>query len=317
MHKLYQQALALIRSRDSIILQRHAMPDGDAVGAQTGLKELLRDNFPEKRLFAVGDSAARFDFLPDSQPEDVPDSLFPQSLCIILDCGGPALIADERWRTAGATLRFDHHLFQATIAQVDISDSSFESTCGMLTDFALSCGLALSPRSALPLYMGMVTDSGRFRHDTTTPRTLRLAAALLEQGIDTNSLYRNLYAGSLEQVKQRAYFTGKIQFTPGGVAYLKNSAEEIRQLEMDLFEVSRGMVGVMADLKGVDIWANFTEAPAGIYAELRSSDLTVQPIAVKYGGGGHAKACGATLKSWEEADAMLKDLDALKEQHHE
>ena len=98
---------------------------------------------------------------------------------------------------------------------------------------------------------------------------------------------------------------------------MKNSAEEIRQLEMDLFEVSRGMVGVMADLKGVDIWANFTEAPAGIYAELRSSDLTVQPIAVKYGGGGHAKACGATLKSWEEADAMLKDLDALKEQHHE
>ena len=200
---------------------------------------------------------------------------------------------------------------------MDISDSSFESTCGLLTDFALSSGLVLSPRSALPLYMGMVTDSGRFRYDATTPRTLRLAAALLEQGIDTNSLYRNLYASSLEQVKQRAYFTGKIQFTPGGVAYLKNSAEEIRQLEMDLFEVSRGMVGVMADLKGVDIWANFTEAPAGIYAELRSSDLTVQPIAVKYGGGGHAKACGATLKNWEEADAMLKDLDALKEQHHE
>ena len=318
MHPLYQQALDLIRAWDSIILHRHAMPDGDAIGAQLGLARLLRENFPQKEIHLTGDSAARFAFLPDAQPEELPDALFPQSLCLILDCGGPALIADQRWQQAGATIRFDHHLFQEVIAQVDISDSSFESTCGLLTDFALACGLKLSSASALPLYMGMVTDSGRFRYDATTPRTLRLAATLLEQGLDTNSLYRELYANSLEQVQQRAYFTGKIQFTPGGVAYLKNTAEEIQRLGMELFDVSRGMIGVMADLKGVRIWANFTEAPEGIYTELRSSDLTVQPIAVKYGGGGHAKACGATLHAWEEADAMLKDLDILlEEKHHE
>ena len=311
-HEQYRKALELIRSHDLIILHRHKMPDGDAIGAQTGLKQLLRDSFPEKNIYAVGDSTERFDFLPGTQPVVLADALFPQALCIILDCGSPHLISDERWQQAKATLRFDHHLFQNTIAQVDISDSSFESTCGLLTDFALNCGLPLSPRSALPLYMGMVTDSGRFRYDSTTPRTLRLAATLLEQGIDANRLFLDLYATDLEQVKQRAYFTGKISFTPGGVAYLKNTAEEIRRLNMEVFDVSRGMIGVMADLKGVDIWANFTEAEAGIYAEMRSSDLTIQPIAVKYGGGGHAKACGATLKSWEEADAMLADLDKLR-----
>ena len=315
--KKYQQALELIRRYDTIILHRHKMPDGDAIGAQTGLKQLIRDNFPEKSVYSVGDSAERFDFLPATQPVTLADALFPEALCIILDCGSPHLISDERWQQAGATIRFDHHLFQEAIAQVDISDSSFESSCGLLTDFALTCGLKLPPRAALPLYMGMVTDSGRFRYDSTTPRTLRLAAHLLAREIDTNMLFRNLYATDLEQVKQRAYFTGKIAFTPGGVAYLKNTTEEIRRLQMDIFDVSRGMIGVMADLKGVEIWANFTEAEAGIYAELRASDLTIQPIAVKYGGGGHAKACGATLHSWEEADAMLKDLDELLEENKE
>lgn len=306
----YKQALELIRRHDVIILHRHKMPDGDAIGAQVGLKQLIRDNYPEKNVYATGDSAARFDFL-SAQPVTLADALFPHALCIILDCGGAALIADDRWQLAGNTIRFDHHLFQGEIAQIDISDSSFESTCGLLTDFALSCGLQLSLASALPLYMGMVTDSGRFRYDSTTPRTLRLAAALLEQGINTNMLFKNLYASTLQEQQQRAHFTGKIRFTAGGVAYLKNTAEEISDLQMDIFDVSRGMIGVMSDLKGVDIWVNFTESPEGIYAELRSTDLTIQPVAVKYGGGGHAKACGATLHKWEEADAMLADLDSL------
>ena len=72
------------------------------------------------------------------------------------------------------------------------------------------------------------------------------------------------------------------------------------------------MVSVMADLKGIDIWVNFTETPKNtVLCELRSSKYNINPIAVKYGGGGHAKASGATLHSREEAMAMLSDLDAM------
>ena len=310
MHSLYQPALALIRSWDSIILQRHAMPDGDAVGAQTGMKELLRDNFPEKRLFAVGDSAARFDFLPDSQPEDVPDSLFPQSLCIILDCGGPALIADERWRTAGATLRFDHHLFQETIAQVDISDSSFESTCGLLTDFALSCGLALSPRSALPLYMGMVTDSGRFRFPSVTGDTLRLAAVLLDQGIDTESLFARLYLEDYHFFKYEAYVYEHMERTENGVAYLFVTRDMQERFGLSR-EAASNTIGLMDSIKGCLIWLAFIDNGDGsIRVRLRSRFTEVQPLAARYGGGGHDRASGATVHSWEEALKMVAEADA-------
>lgn len=68
----------------------------------------------------------------------------------------------------------------------------------------------------------------------------------------------------------------------------------------------------MADLKGVDIWVNFTETENGILVEIRSNKYTVQPIAVKYGGGGHAKACGATVKDRETAMALLEDLNEIR-----
>ena len=71
------------------------------------------------------------------------------------------------------------------------------------------------------------------------------------------------------------------------------------------------MVSTMADIKGVDIWVNFTETDRGVLCELRSSRFNINPIAVKYGGGGHAKASGATVADYETAMAMLRDLDEL------
>jgi phosphoesterase RecJ-like protein len=82
----------------------------------------------------------------------------------------------------------------------------------------------------------------------------------------------------------------------------------------DLFSISRGMVNLMGDIKGVDIWVNFTEAENGVMCELRSSRFNINPVAVKYGGGGHMKASGATLGSREDAMAMLLDLDAMMEE---
>ena len=67
----------------------------------------------------------------------------------------------------------------------------------------------------------------------------------------------------------------------------------------------------MADIRGTDIWVNFTETESGVLCELRSSKYNINPIAVKYGGGGHAKASGATVKDRQTAMAMLQDLDAM------
>lgn len=311
---MFEEILREIAAHDTVILHRHTNPDGDALGSQLGMMHLLRENFPEKAVYTVGDAPRFLQFMLDEPMDDIPDGTYTGALAIILDTGTDSLVSDTRYSLAARTARIDHHIFCGKFADVEVIDSTFESCCGMVAAFADECGLRLTPAAARALYTGMITDSGRFRYDSTSPRTLRLAAALLEQGFDTNQIYRNLYADSYENKRLKAEFTLKIRFTPQNVAYIYTTLDEFRALGVDTFTVSRGMVNLMADIRGVDIWANFTETENGVLCELRASGANVNPIAVKYGGGGHARASGATLPDRAAAMALLDDLDALMEE---
>ena len=310
---MFETVLAQINAYDRIIIHRHTNPDGDALGSQIGLKHILMHNFPGKEVYCVGDIARHYSFMDDSVMDEIPDSYYENALAIVLDTSARHLISDQRYSSAKATVRIDHHLFVEDICQTEVVGTSFESCCGLITYFAMESGLALTPLAAKSLYTGMITDSGRFRYDSISSQTFRLAAFLMEQEFDTNDIYRKLYADDFAKIQLKARFVLKIQFSPKNVAYIYTTREEMQALGLDTFAVSRGMVGTMADIRGVDIWVNFTETDQGVACELRSSKYNINPIAVKYGGGGHAKASGATVKSKEEAMAMLRDLDAMME----
>ena len=281
------------------------------MGSQIGLLNVIKDNFPEKQVYAVGDEAKRYAFMDGSVMDDVPDSAYEGALAIILDCGAAALISDNRYTLAAKTVRFDHHIFAEKIADLEVVDTSYESCCGLITDFAVECGLRLSTASAKALYTGMVTDSGRFRFDSTTSKTFRLASELLKQPFSVTDIYTELYADDFSRVRLRAEYILKIRFSPANVAYIYTTKEELAATGADVFSISRGMVGTMADLRGVDIWVNFTETEEKVLVEIRSSKYTVQPVAVKYGGGGHAKACGCSVKDYAEAMQVLEDLNTI------
>ena len=311
---MFEQILELVVRYPRIILHRHKNPDGDALGSQLGLRHILRDSFPDKEILAVGDMSDRYAFMVDSPLDTVPDEAYQNALAIVLDTSAKSLICDERYTTAAATARLDHHIFCEEICGLEITDTSFESCCGLVTAMAKECSLTVSPAAAKLLYTGMVTDSGRFRYDSTNAQTHRMAAFLMERDFDTADIYRNLYSDDLSFIQLRANYTLKIQTTPHRVAYIytdRAEADALLAQGVSSFTVSRGMVNTMSDIRGVDIWVNFTESEGGVLAELRSSVYNINPIAVKYGGGGHAKASGATLKNREEAMQMLADLDAL------
>ena len=310
---MFEQIKNVIERFDRILIHRHSRPDGDAMGSQIGLRELLRHNYPEKEILAVGDSTGFFGFMEGAVMDEVADEAYENALAIVLDCGAEHLISDTRWKTAAATARMDHHIFTGQLAEHEVIDTSFESCCGMVAALAEESGWALTPLAAKSLYTGMVTDSGRFRYDGTTARTFRLASFLMEQPIDTNELFRQLYADDFESKKRKAQFVLKTQFSPKNVAYIYTTREEFEDMGLDTFTVSRAMVNTMADIRGVDIWVNFTETENGVLCELRSSRYNINPIAVKYGGGGHAKASGATVPDRDTAMAMLADLDEMME----
>lgn len=308
---MFEAILREIQSHDTIILHRHNRPDGDALGSQFGLKYILEANFPHKTVCAVGDDPGNYRFIGGGILDEIPDSAYEGALAIILDSGAASLISDDRYRLAATTARIDHHIFTGKIADVEVIDSTYESCCGLITEFAVECSLNIPSEAAKALYTGMVTDSGRFRYDGTSSRTHRLAARLREENFDTNDIYRNLYADDYENKKRKAQFILKVQFTENRVAYIYTTKEEVREMGISVFSASRGMVNTMADIRGTDIWVNFTEDEEGILCEIRSGGPNINPIAVKYGGGGHAKASGATVPDYETAMAMLSDLNEM------
>ena len=311
---MFEKILTLIQQYDTVIIHRHKNPDGDALGSQIGLKHILKATYPHKTVLAVGDGAGRFAFMDDAVMETVADEVYGNALAIVLDTSAAALISDERYKTAAATARIDHHIFCEQIADEEVTDTSYESCCGLVTAMAIEGGLTVPPIAAKSLYTGMVTDSGRFRYDSTSANTHRLAAFLKERDFDTTEIYRNLYADDFSFIRLRAQFVLKINFTAHNVAYIYTTADEVKEYGVEPFAISRGMVNTMGEIRGVDAWVNFTEAEDGVWCELRSSLYNINAIAVKYGGGGHKKASGATVKDREEAMRLLADLDKLVEE---
>ena len=307
---MFKEALKLIKKYDRIIIHRHAHPDGDAIGSQLGLAQLIKDNFKQKEVYVVGDEATRLPFM-DAKMDEIPDEYYQNALAIILDCGAARMICDERWKTAAKTLRFDHHIFAEKVADLDIVESTYESACGLIAMFAKSCKLKLSVASATPLYMGMVTDSGRFVFDSTTARTFELAAFLLSQPIDLNTLYYNLYAEEFSEIIEKADNMHKIKFTKNNVAYIYTAREDLPDRPDAAPATSSGLVGLMRDIKGVHVWVNMTESDDGVHCELRSNRFNINPIAVKYGGGGHKKASGCVVPDKDTAMQLLDDLNEL------
>lgn len=310
---MFEQILQLIRDYPRIIIHRHINPDGDALGSQLGLYHIIRDSFPEKEVYVVGDLTPRYAFMLTRPMDEIEDSLYDGALAIVLDTSAKSLISDERYVLAAATARLDHHIFVEQICATEVTDVSFESCCGLITALTIEGGLTVSPVAAQALYTGMVTDSGRFRYDSTNAQTFRMASFLMERKFDTADIYKCLYADELSSIQLRAKFTLKIQMTPHRVAYIYTTREEAAESGADNFTISRGMVGTMSEICGIDSWVNFTETENGVLCEIRSNRYNINPIAVKYGGGGHQKASGATLKDREEAMALLADLCALSE----
>ena len=308
---MFEQILEQIKKHDTIIIHRHTNPDGDALGSQIGLKHIIKDNFPEKTVYVVGDGSRRYGFMDDSVMDIIPDEVYSDALAIVLDTSAKYLICDDRYTIAKTSCRIDHHIFVEKIADIEVTNTTFESCCGLIAEFAYESGLKLSPMSAKSLYTGMVTDSGRFRYDSTTSQTFRLASFIMEQPFSTADIYKNLYSDELKYVQLRAKFALKIQTTDKNVGYIYTTLEEAKSYGVDTFTISRGMVNTMGDIRGIDSWVNFTETEEGVLCEIRSSKYNINQIATKYGGGGHAKASGATLKNREEAMSLLADLNNL------
>ena len=309
---MYKQFLKKIKEYGTIIIHRHGRPDGDALGSQIGLKEAILATYPYKKVYAVGDENSKLSFIGDV--DVIEDSVYNNALVIVLDSSDTNMINDERYKLGRYLIKVDHHISNSNYGDLNIVDTSEVSCASLLAKIIFSCNMKLTNHGARALFTGIVTDSGRFRYNSVTSGTFEIASKLLKYNFDFNEIYNNLYIEDIELVKLRAQMVMNFKISDKGVAYLINTQEDVKKYNTDIFTISRGMVNVMAGIKGIDIWANFTEEENGkVIVELRSSKYNVNQIAVKYGGGGHKFASGATVDNLSVVKNIIKDLEGIME----
>lgn len=313
-YEVKKAILEKIREYKSIIISRHVRPDGDAVGSTLGLARILRLTFPEKQVFVVnGDYAEYTAFLgnEDAQPDA---ACYAGSLAIVIDTATPDRISNKSWQSAREVIKIDHHIDVAPYGDIAWVEEHRSSACEMIADFYMTFReeLKIDREAATCIYAGMVTDSGRFRFRSVSGETLRCAAALLDLGVDTDTLFAHLYLEKLDAFRFRAYVYENIKMTPHGVAYIYVDRAMKERFSLTDEEASN-VVSCLDSIKGSIIWLAFIDNADGatIRVRLRSRFVTVDKLANKYRGGGHDCASGATLMSPDEIPLLLADADAL------
>ncbi len=306
-----QAVLAKIKEYDKIVIFRHRLPDGDAVGSTKGLREILRLSFPEKEIYLNNsDTSDYLEFLGD-EDEPLSDEFYAEALGIVIDTATSKRISNPRFALCKEIVKIDHHIPIESYGATEWVEEERSSSCEMIVQFyaAFQDELKLNKDAATYLYTGMVTDSGRFRYREVSGDTLRLAAILLDQGIDADRIYAHLYMKDFASLKLQAWALSNIKFTEHGVAYL-HITKTIQEKFGLTFETASTAISFMDSIKDSLIWLAFIDNADGtIRVRLRSRFVTVSEIAEAYGGGGHACAAGATVQNPKEMRKLLADAD--------
>jgi len=304
-----------IKEYDRIMLFRHIRVDGDCVGATKGFKEILRQSFPDKEIILTDDEHS--DYLAFTGPDDapVPDNWYATALGIVLDTASQKRIANQKYALCKELIKIDHHIELEPYGDLRWVEPDRSSTCEMVAAFydTFRDELKLNSQAATYLYMGMVTDSGRFQYDGVTGDTMRYAGLMLDQGIDTERLFAQLYLKDYEAMKFNAYVLEHMERTENGVAYFHVTREVMERFGLTL-EGASNAVSYMSGIKGMLCWLAFIDtgdAEGSIRVRLRSRFVPINGVAEHFHGGGHAYASGATVYSVEEMKALIAEADAL------
>ncbi|WP_214768731.1 bifunctional oligoribonuclease/PAP phosphatase NrnA [Exiguobacterium sp. s133] len=303
-----EQIRQLIEDASTIIIHRHERPDPDALGSQFGLREVLQQQFPEKKIYAVGKMADSLSFM--GKLDAVEPKMYEEALVVILDTANEARIDGHVAMTGRHVIKIDHHPDEDAYAKVQLVDPTVSSTSELLVHLLNDWGYPIPAAAAIQFYAGIVGDTGRFQFRGTTSKTFAVAAQLLDLEIDTDWLYRNMYQTELVALHLQGYVLQHIQLTDAGVGYVVLTQETLKRFDATVEQASL-LVNSFAGLKGMKSWALFLETEKEVRVRIRSKGPVINEVAKEFRGGGHPMASGATIDRLSEVDQVVARLDAV------
>lgn len=309
-----KKLLDKIKEFDTIIIHGHIRPDGDCIGTQYGLMYLIKESFPSKKVYVTGGDSKYVSFI--GSPELIDESLFQNALSICVDCPSLERLSDNRCNKAKYTIKIDHHADSTKYCDYEYVDSESPSCTQIITEFYMKFKdeLVMSKDAATALYVGLVTDTGRFSYGNITSKTFECTAELLEFGIDLNYISNSLSLETEAALRLKGYCLNNFKVTDNGFVYIVLRYDEFIRFGVGE-EVASSLVTSISTIKECPVWALIIENPEKIRIRLRSRGPEINELAKKYNGGGHKLASGGYLKNWDELDAFVKLADELVEKY--
>jgi bifunctional oligoribonuclease and PAP phosphatase NrnA len=297
-----QTVVAALREHDRFLVVTHENPDGDALGSLLATTIALRQLGKDVAMYLAGAGALpgeyafmQLDGLLRELPEDMEERTLVAVDCAKADRMGSDSAPIDR---AKLVLNIDHHHDNSRFGDVNLIVADASSTGEVLRDVFDALGVELTPDIAEPLYIALVTDTGRFQYANTTPKSLRLAAELVEAGADIHAVFQQVYESvEFAKLKLLARALERARVLEGGlivVSYLvRTDFAEVGAAE----PYSEGIIDYLRAVEGAQLAALIREPPrddAERRVSLRASidELDVSAIARTFGGGGHRQAAG-------------------------
>jgi phosphoesterase RecJ-like protein len=291
-----------LRQHDRFLVVTHENPDGDALGSLLASTLALRQLGKDAVMYLAGETPLprEYAFMPLEELVRERSEDASNRVLLAVDCAKEDRIGDEALLPlAPLVLNVDHHHDNTRFGDINLIVADASSTGEVLRDVFAELGIELTPELAEPLYIALVTDTGRFQYANTTPKALRLAAELVEAGADIHAVFQEVYESvEFAKLKLLARALDRAEVLEGGrivVSHLQRS---------DFAEVgasepySEGIIDYLRAVEGTELAVLIreqpNEKPHAYKGSLRSSidELDVSVIARRFGGGGHRQAAG-------------------------
>jgi bifunctional oligoribonuclease and PAP phosphatase NrnA len=313
-----EQVLERIREDSSFILAAHESPDGDALGSLVGMQGLLTELGKDSAMFIAPNDLPLpneyrifpLDGLIQAPPEDI-----AQRTVVFLDCGNIDRSSASVLRDGKHLLNIDHHHDNTLFGTLNYVVPSASCTAEIVWDLMHDLGVRPAPAVAQALYVGLITDTGRFMYENTGPRAHEMAAGLIEAGVDVQAVYRQLYEElPSAKVALLALALSQMQrFDSGELTLATLSAEDFDRTEADE-SYSEGIIDQLRAVQRTKVAALVRELMTGerkgqLKVSLRATDddVDVSVIARAQGGGGHRRAAGfSTTLELDDLVAFLR-----------
>ncbi|TPR54278.1 DHH family phosphoesterase [Metamycoplasma neophronis] len=317
----WEIAKKAIEEHENIFIFHHIRPDGDCLGSQFGLRELIKTNYPDKNVYVLGDNGGIFPFLvwDFDKFDEIPKEHFNNSLGVVVDANSSNRIQFAKYILDGNfthMLRIDHHPVDPDINyDYTWEDATYAAAAEQVAYIAMKAKWKVTEKTAEYTYLGINTDSGRFQYEYVQQRTFDVMS-YLHEGNNFRVWDVNFPLSVRDEKKVRFSAYVLLNYVNDGQVLWFHASKKV-QKKFGLDENSANDVNIMANIGDCKIWVLFIDQPDGtIRARVRSNGIWINHICEKYApGGGHEVASGATCQNKRDMKHLIEDLKAEVRKH--